>query len=161
MTNTGRIIGIIIRIYVFTVPIPSILAALQISSSIPLKPANSMTIINPVPCHKPEINNPNITVSGSFNGSKEKASQPRSRITPCNPKSGFKIHCHVKPVTMKDNANGYNRIVRNVFSNRIFLSKSAAKVKPMTSVKINEKIPYKAKFSIDIIHRRVSHSRSY
>ena len=40
---------------------------------------------------------------------------------------------------MKDNANGYNRIVRNVFSNRIFLSKSAAKVKPMTSVKINEK----------------------
>ena len=62
---------------------------------------------------------------------------------------------------MKDNANGYSKIDLNVFSNRIFLSNKAAKVKPITSVKINEKIPYIARFSIDIIHLRVSHKRSY
>ena len=161
MINTGRIIGIIIRIYVFIVPIPSTLAALHISSSIPRKPAKSITIIKPVPCHNPDISSPNITVSGSFKGSKEKLSQPKSRITPCNPKSGFKIHCQVNPVTMNDKANGYNNIVRNVFSNRIFRSSKAAKVNPIKSVKINEKIPYSAKFSIDIIHLRVSHKRSY
>ena len=38
---------------------------------------------------------------------------------------------------------------------------SLSKVNPIKSVKTNEKIPYSAKFSIEIIHLRVSHKRSY
>ena len=38
--------------------------------------------------------------------SKVKVGQPRLRTMDCTPYSGLRIHCHTRPVTMKESAKG-------------------------------------------------------